>query len=186
MAANDQHSSSERPAVDAVACLSEGALRRRLAEEVNRAARYGTPLSCLVVTIGNLDELSRGHGGELYEQTLSYVARALGSQVRDFDRIGMPSDGELLLLLPGADGPRGEIVARRALQRLRTIKVESDGERRPLSVSVGLAAWREGLDAAELLELARAAGRRDPGNGNGTGLAGTSPPPVGGRPAGPA
>ncbi len=97
----------------------------------------------------------------------------------------MPSDGELLLLLPGADGPRGEIVARRVLQRLRTIKVESDGERRPLSVSVGLAAWREGLDADELLELARAAARRGVGNGVDASLASASPPAPG-RPDGPA
>ncbi|HEX8714217.1 MAG TPA: diguanylate cyclase [Solirubrobacteraceae bacterium] len=185
MAASDQDTSTERPPVGAVACLSESALRKRLAEEINRAGRYGTPLSCLLVTIGNLDELVREHGEELYEQTLTYVARAIGSQVRDFDRIGMPSDGELLLLLPGADGPRGEVVARRALQRLRTIKVESDGERRPLSVSVGLAAWRENLDGAELLELARAAARRDLGNGNGEALSSSSPPALG-RPDRPA
>ncbi|HTB70194.1 MAG TPA: diguanylate cyclase [Solirubrobacteraceae bacterium] len=183
MAASDQDTKSERPEAGAVACLSESALRKRLAEEVSRADRHGTPLSCLVVTIGNLEELLREHGSDLYEETLLYIARALGSQVRDFDRIGMPADGELLLLLPGADGPRGEIVARRALQRLRTIKVESDGERHPLSVSVGLAAWREGLDGAELLELARAAGRRDIGNGGG--LASSSPPALG-RPPGPA
>lgn len=185
MAASDQDISSDRPAPGAIACLSEGMLYRRLAEEINRAGRYGTPLSCLLVTIGNLDVLAHEHGGELYEQTLSYVARALGSQLRDFDRIGMPSEGELVLLLPGADGPRGEIVARRALQRLRTIKVESDGERRPLNVSVGLAAWREGLDGGELLELARAAARRGLGDGAGTGLASASPPALG-RPDGPA
>ncbi|HEV2975436.1 MAG TPA: diguanylate cyclase [Solirubrobacteraceae bacterium] len=185
MAASDQDTKSERPEAGAVACLSESALRKRLAEEVNRAGRHGTPLSCLIVTIGNLEELVREHGGDLYEETLFYVARALGSQVRDFDRIGMPADGELLLLLPGADGPRGEIVARRALARLRAIKVESDGERRPLSVSVGLAAWREGLEGAELLELARAAARRAVGNGGDAGLASASPPALG-RPPGPA
>jgi len=111
------------------------------------------------------------------------VARALGSQVRDFDRIGAPSDGELLLLLPGADGPRGEVVARRALQRLRTIKLELDGERRPLSVSVGLAAWRADLSGPELLELARGAARRS--DAAGPGLASLSPPALG-RPDRPA
>jgi diguanylate cyclase (GGDEF)-like protein len=185
MAASDQDTNRERPEPGAIACLSESALHKRLAEEINRAERYGTPLSCLLVTIGNLDELAYEHGGELYEQTLVYVARALGSQLRDFDRVGKPNDGELVLLLPGADGPRGEIVARRALQRLRTIKVEADGERRPLSVSVGLAAWREDLDGAELLELARVAARRALANGAGPGLASSSPPALG-RPPGPA
>jgi two-component system cell cycle response regulator len=183
MAASDQDTSSQRPSAGAVACLSQNALERRLAEEINRAGRHGTPLSCLLVTIGNLDELVREHGDGLYEETLTYVARALGSQVRDFDRIGAPSDGELLLLLPGADGPRGEVVARRALQRLRTIKLELDGERRPLSVSVGLAAWRVDLSGAELLELARGAARRS--DAAGPGLASLSPPALG-RPDRPA
>jgi GGDEF domain-containing protein len=183
MAASDQDTRSQRPSAGTVACLSQSALDRRLAEEINRAGRHGTPLSCLLVTIGNLDELVREHGDGLYEETLTYVARALGSQVRDFDRIGAPSDGELLLLLPGADGPRGEVVARRALQRLRTIKLEVDGERRPLSVSVGLAAWRDDLSGAELLELARGAARR--GVVAGHGLASPSPPALG-RPDRPA
>ena len=66
---------------------------------------------------------------------------------------------ELLVVLPGADGPRGEIVARRVLERLRTIKIEADGMRRPLRVSVGLAAWRADLMAqARLLAHTGAAG----------------------------
>jgi diguanylate cyclase (GGDEF)-like protein len=143
-----------------VVCLSAGALEERLEEEINRAGRYGTPLSCLVVVIENLGELTKEHGSELSEQTLVYVGEALRRELRRFDRVGRPSEGELAVLLPGADGPRGEIVARRALERLRAIKVEADGERRPLRVSVGLAAWREDVDGEELMAQTRAAARR--------------------------
>ncbi len=185
MAASDQHTSSDRTASGAVLCLPADALHQRLQEEINRAARHDTPLSCLLVTIGNLDELAREHGEELVEQTLEYVARALGSQVRDFDRIGWPIDGELLVVLPGADGPRGEIVARRALARLRMVKVESDGVRRPLSISVGLAAWQQELSADDLLEQARAAARSGYGGDSANGLS-SSAPRAPGRPHGPA
>ena len=123
----------------AIVCLSAQALAERMEEEINRAGRHGTPLSCLVVVIENLDELRR------------------------FDRVGRPSEGELAVLLPGADEPHGEIVARRALERLRAIKVEADGARRPLRVSVGLAAWREDLGGEELLAQTRAAVRRENG-----------------------
>ena len=185
MAASDRHPASDRSATDPVPCLSAATLERRLAEEVNRAERHGTPLSCLLVTIGNLEELAREHGSELSEQTLAYVAGVLAGQVRGFDRVGRPSESELLLVLPGADGPRGEIVARRVLDRLRTIKVESDGMRRPLRISVGLAAWLGEGDADSLLERARAAARR--GNGaEGSSALTNSSPPVLGRPHGPA
>lgn len=136
------------------------ALHERVEEEIARAERYGTALSCLLIVVDNLDQLAREHGGELREQTLAYIAGALPRELRRFDRIGRPSERELMIVLPGADGPRGEVVARRVLDRVRTIKVEVDGGREPLRVSVGLAAWREQGDAADLLRRLRAAATR--------------------------
>ena len=147
----------------AIVCLPAAALAERIEEEINRAGRHGTPLSCLLVVIENLDELTRAHGEELSEQTLVYVGEALRHELRRFDRVGRPSERELAVLLPGADGPRGEIVARRALQRLRAIKVEAGGQRRPLRVSVGIAAWRGDVDGEQLLAQTRAAARRENG-----------------------
>jgi diguanylate cyclase (GGDEF)-like protein len=161
MAASDPHPRSLPSPPGRVACLSAPELKERLEEEINRAERHGTALSCLLVAIDNLEELSREHGSELPEQTLAYVGPALQRELRRFDRIGRPSDGELLLVLPGADGPRGEIVARRVLERLRAIKVEADGQRRPLRVSVGLAAWRKDSSGEDLLARTRAAAQRD-------------------------
>jgi diguanylate cyclase (GGDEF)-like protein len=184
MAASDNNPSPQPP-VQRVRCLSAAELRERLQEEINRAGRQDTPLSCLLVTIGNLEALAREHGGELAEETLAYVARTLAAQVRDFDRVGKPSESELALILPGADGPRGEVVARRVLERLRTVKVEADGARRPLRVSVGLAAWLEDADPAELIEQARAAGRRASDIDFPSGIPGSSPPVLG-RPDRPA
>jgi hypothetical protein len=67
-----------------------------------------------------------------------------------------------LVVLPGADGPRGEIVARRLLKRLRAIKLQAhDGERRALRMAIGVATWREGMTAETLLEQARAAAGRE-------------------------
>jgi len=158
--------------------LAPGALDERLAEEISRAERYGTQLSCLLVVIDNLEEMAREHGSELREQTLGYVAGALQRELRRFDRIGRPSDGELVIVLPGADGPRGEMVARRVLDRLRAIKVEASGTRRPLRVSVGLAAWQDGSSGEDLLSRSRSASRA--GGGGEEARVGThSPPPLG-------
>ncbi len=144
-------------------CLSASALDKRLDEEISRAERCGTQLSCLLVVIDNLDEMAREHGGELREQTLDYVAGALRPELRRFDRIGRPHGRDLLIVLPGADGPRGEMVARRVLDRLRTIKIEASGARRALLVSVGLAAWADGSNREDLVGRARAASRRSNG-----------------------
>jgi diguanylate cyclase (GGDEF)-like protein len=161
MAASDPHPRSNPQTSGQLVCLGAGALTVRISEEINRAGRHGTPLSCLLVVIDNLTELAREHGAELTEQTFAYIATALAPELRGFDRIGRPSEGELLLLLPGADGPRGEMVARRVLDRLRTIKVEAEGMRRALRFSVGLAAWSSDSSGEDLMAQARAATRRE-------------------------
>jgi diguanylate cyclase (GGDEF)-like protein len=168
MAASDRDSRTDDPPRGEMELLGQSGLRERLEEEIGRAERHRTGLSCLLVVFDDLDAMAREHGPELREQMVEYVARALRRELRGFDRVGRACEHNLAVLLPGADGPRGEIVARRALERLRTIKIESRGARLPLQVSVGLAAWREGLSADELLAQARAATRPLNGNHNAT------------------
>jgi diguanylate cyclase (GGDEF)-like protein len=178
MAASDPAMRSDRPPQGGGGSLTPSALRERLDEEIGRAERYGAGLSCLLVSFENLEEVSLQHGAELREQMLDYVAGALSGELRRFDRVGRVDDREsgsdLLVILPGTDGPRGEIVARRALERLRTIKVEAGGTRLALEVSVGLAAWRKDVSADELLGLARAAVHTLKGNGGPAGENGLS------------
>jgi two-component system, cell cycle response regulator len=148
---------SARPPRGAIEHLSEQALRVRLEEEVNRAGRHGTALSCLLLELEDVPELRRADGEELCERVLAYVQLTLRAELRRFDRVGRPAPSELLLVLPGADLRRGEIVARRVLTRLRAIKLQSGGERRALRVAAGLAPWRAGMSAGALLASARAA-----------------------------
>ncbi len=158
--AADDFDEYERPLRGSIEYLSASALGERLEEEVNRAGRYGTALSCLLLDVEDLREVRRAHGPHLAEQALAYIELALRCELRRFDRVGRASDGELLVLLPGADGPRGEVVARRMLARLRSIKLEAGGVRRPLRFAVGLAPWREGMSAAALLADLRSVGAR--------------------------
>jgi diguanylate cyclase (GGDEF)-like protein len=165
MAASDRNPRSDRLQPSVEDCLTPAALGERLQEEIGRAERHSTGLSCLLVVIDNLDQMAREHGGELRDQTIDYVASALRRELRRFDRVGRvgPEDAsagrDLLILLPGADGPRGEIVARRALERLRTIKIEAGGTRQPLQISVGLSAWHGDVSAQDMVGRARAAMR---------------------------
>jgi hypothetical protein len=69
------------------------------------------------------------------------------------------------------------MVARRVLDRVRTIKVEAEGTRRPLRVSVGLAAWRSDSSAEDLLFRARAATRPRNGENSANAIGSAAPPP---------
>jgi GGDEF domain-containing protein len=187
MAATDPDTSPHPSGTDGLdPALSAPELVERLEEEIGRAERHGTHLSCLLLVLDELDEVAREHGVDLPPQTLAYLAGALIRELRRFDRIGRPAEGELLIVLPGADGPRGEMVARRVLERVGAIKVEADGMRRPLNVTVGLAAWQGQMGPADLLARTRAAvlrpGLEEPGtHGGARGRAQTDP---GGREGG--
>ncbi|MFZ2112702.1 MAG: diguanylate cyclase [Solirubrobacteraceae bacterium] len=165
MAANDSHNSTS-PQRGARDCLSPAELVARLDEEVSRAGRHRTALSCLLVSLLDVEQLASAHGQELPAQALDYLGAALGRQLRRFDRVGSLQEGELLVLLPGADERRGEIVARRALGRLHSVKIEVKGQRQPLRISVGVTAWREGLSADQLLAQTRLAAQRHDRSGS--------------------
>ena len=160
MAATEPTSSTPPPAGGPTDWPNASELSERLGEEIGRAERYGTPLSLMLIVVENLDEIAREHGAELREQTLAYIAGALNRELRNFDRIGIPDHRELAILLPGADGPRGEMVARRVLDRLRAIKVEAAERREALRISVGLASWRPESTAPLMIQRARAAAAR--------------------------
>ena len=146
----------ERPVLTAGAAE----LLARLREEIERAQRQGTALSALHIGIEpELCEEVRVE--EVPEQAISYIAAALTQQLRRFDRVGRLSERELFVLLPGADGPRAEVVARRALSRLQAVKVEVDGQRHPIGVAIGLGTWSAGMSAAQLLERTRLLSRRE-------------------------
>jgi GGDEF domain-containing protein len=159
MAATGSYDTPPDRVQDGLRRTGAGELQSRLEEEVARAERHGTALSCLLVSL-DAERLREQHGEELLERALGYMAAALGRQLRRFDRVGRLCDGELLVLLPGADGPRAEIVARRALARLRAVKVELDSGRRSIALAIGLGTWAPGLSAEQLLDHTRLASRR--------------------------
>jgi PleD family two-component response regulator len=175
MAAYDPQQQPNPPTPGSASCLSAPALLDRLDEEINRAERLGTPLSCLLVVIGDADELSYAHGSAFVEEALAFIAEALAGELRRFDRIGRPSEEELMLVLPGADAPQGEIAARRVLGRLRAIKIDSEGARRPLRMVVGLATWLKDVTAEQMLAEARAAVQREHLMGPSMTIAGSPP-----------
>lgn len=148
---------ADRAPLRPIQCLSEQELRERLEEEVSRASRHGTALCALLLRLDDFQEIAQAHGADLSERALLHAGETLLAQLRGFDRVGRPLIDELLIVLPGAAGEEGEAVARRALRRLRAIKIEVGSVRRPLSVSIGIATWRAPWNATQLIEEARCA-----------------------------
>ena len=137
--------------------LEPARLLRRADEEVSRASRHDTPLCALLLRLDEFETLQSTYGDQLAQAALLHAAEALSADLRRFDRVGRAGVDQLLLLLPGARLQQGEVVARRALTRLHSIKIEVGRCRRSLLLSIGIAEWRPPWSAQRLVDEARCA-----------------------------
>ena len=128
--------------------LNHGALQVRTRQEVARAGREHTPLSCLILDLDDFKAVNDARGHMAGDELLRRVADALTSELREYDLIARYGGDEFVVLLPGAVESTARLVADRVSSALaRPASGEPAGE-----CSVGVAEWREPLTAVELLD----------------------------------
>jgi diguanylate cyclase (GGDEF)-like protein len=135
--------------------LNHGAMRERLAEEIARARRQGTPLAVTILDLDDFKRVNDTYGHPTGDALLRHVAEALRGEYRSFDQVARYGGDEFVVILPNVRGPRAEIAAARALRVLREIHItRPDGGHEGITVSCGVAEWVETEGPAELLERA--------------------------------
>src|SRR5436305_5409264 len=99
-------------------CMNHRAMRRRLDEEIVRAARTGSPLSCLLIDLDDFKLVNDRHGHQAGDALLREVVQALMGEFRAFDRVARYGGDELVVILPNADLRSAAAAGARALERL--------------------------------------------------------------------
>jgi diguanylate cyclase (GGDEF)-like protein len=136
---------------DAVAgCMNHRAMRRRLDEEIVRATRTGSPLSCILIDLDDFKRVNDDHGHQAGDTVLREVVQALVGEFRAFDRVARYGGDEFVVILPNADLRSAAAAATRALERMRA--VSSLGTSTGISASIGVAQWHAPMGVDELLE----------------------------------
>jgi diguanylate cyclase (GGDEF)-like protein len=146
--------------------LNHRAMRRRLDEEIGRAGRTGSPLSCLLIDLDNFKLVNDYHGHQAGDATLRAVVQALVGEFRAFDRVARYGGDEFVVILPNAGLDSAAAAASRALERLRTLAAEGEvaGE---VSASIGVAEWQAPMSTDDLLQACDAALLRSKREGKG-------------------
>jgi diguanylate cyclase (GGDEF)-like protein len=126
--------------------LNHGAMQVRVREEIARARRDGTPLSYVIIDLDDFKRVNDVRGHQAGDELLRQVAALLQHELRPYDQIARYGGDEFVLLLPGSD----EATARAVAERVRDAMAGSLVG----ACSLGVAEWRDPLDADALLEQA--------------------------------
>jgi diguanylate cyclase (GGDEF)-like protein len=131
-------------------CMNHRAMRRRLHEEIGRAARSDAHLACLLIDLDNFKLVNDRHGHPAGDTMLREVAQALMGEFRAFDRVARYGGDEFVVILPNADLESAAGAGERALARLRALP--SFDITPGVAASIGAAQWHSPMDTDMLLQ----------------------------------
>jgi diguanylate cyclase (GGDEF)-like protein len=105
-----------------------------LAQELERAKRFGRPLALLMIDVDSLRALNTAHGHLAGDQVVKDVADGLGGATREYDHAAHSGGDEFCVLLPETELDGAMVVA----ERIRSL-VETMASEPRVTVSIGVA-----------------------------------------------
>lgn len=128
-------------------------------KELDRSVRYHQPLSLLLLDLDHFKRINDGWGHPVGDLALRAVGRVLVEPARGREMCARWGGEEFVLLLEDTPGEVALEIAERLRRRVESTEVEVEGERVPLSMSFGVAAFPELAvrSGDELLAVADAA-----------------------------
>lgn len=108
-------------------------------QELRRGRRHKRGITVLMADIDHFKKINDRHGHQAGDRVLAQVGQCLRKMVRDMDIPGRYGGEEFAVLLPETLPSQALVVAERIRQAVSDLKITSDGERIPVTVSLGLA-----------------------------------------------
>ncbi len=149
--------------------LNRREFNRLLAEETERAKRFGRPFSLVLLDLDHFKAINDRHGHPAGDAVLRETARRLGGLMRKVDRLARFGGEELAVLLVELDAAAAHDTAMRLINAVRKqpYEIDEDGTAIAVTTSAGVASMPEHagtakalIDAADkALYRAKAAGR---------------------------
>jgi diguanylate cyclase (GGDEF)-like protein len=134
-------------------------LLERLAQEVERSRRFGTPLSVVLIDLDQFKTVNDLHGLAVGDQVLRNVGMQVRNHLRQLDLAGRHAGEQLCLVLPGTPPSGGLEVANSLRQTLAGYVHRCDRQVLSITASFGVAGVEAGATTTvgDLLKAADAA-----------------------------
>ncbi len=143
--------------------LNRAAFDRALVDETARASRYGSPFGVLLFDVDHFKTVNDTYGHDAGDAVLRTIAHLARGAVRETDKLSRWGGDEMALVAPSTGLPGARVLAEKIRTAVATHEFGLPGIE--ITVSVGLAQFVEGDDAATLLKRADEALYRAKRNG---------------------
>jgi diguanylate cyclase (GGDEF)-like protein len=126
-------------------------LNARLKEELARAQRQGTHLTCLVIDLDRFKQINDQHGHLVGDMALREAAQRVDAHIRGSDAAARFGGDEFVVLAPGIPAEQAAVLA----ERIRIAVAEtpltiSSGAKLNMTVSIGVAGIMLSREEADL------------------------------------
>jgi two-component system cell cycle response regulator len=137
-------------------CFNRRALMEKLEQEMDRAARYATMLTGMMIDIDNFKQINDTYGHLVGDRVLKQLAALLKREQRSVDIVARDGGEEFVVLLPETTSTESRNFAERILRRVATHDFGEPGNPVRVTISIGIATFPDErvTDGESLLRLA--------------------------------
>lgn len=127
-------------------CFNKAYFNNALDLEVKKSKVTGTPLSLLVFDLDHFKKLNDSYGHDAGDYVLKELAALIRSKgVRELDVFARYGGEEFVILLPKTNIKNSFEIAERIRKAIEVHPFTYDGKRLPVTASVGVADYRQGV-----------------------------------------
>ena len=137
-------------------CFNRRALMQKLEQQMDRAARYATMLTGMMIDIDNFKQINDTHGHLVGDRVLKQLSNLLKREQRSVDIVARYGGEEFVVLLPETTSAESRNFAERILRRVATHEFGESGRPVRVTISIGIASYpgERVTDGESLLRLA--------------------------------